>query len=557
MSESESWTLADLVLARADDERVGMQFEDDEWTWREHVQLAADRAAWLRSLRRDGPFHVGVLMENVPEFSFLLTGAALAGAVIVGLNTTRRGAELARDMERTDCQLVVTEQKFAPALTDLELPVDADRLVVADDASYVGAAADFAGAPVIAPSGGDESDLFMLIFTSGTSGDPKAVRMTHRKLAPTGPGPSPFLGRDEIAYLSMPMFHSACMIQGWTAALASGARMVLKRRFSASGWLPDVRRYGVTYFHYVGKPLAYILATPEQPDDADNPLKLAIGNEAAPLDIPRFAQRFGCDVRDGFGSTETGISVGRTPDTPAGSIGRLPEGGAILDPETWEPVPPARFDDQGRLLNFEEAVGELVNTLGPGLFAGYYNDEQADADRMRGGMYWSGDLAYQDDRGFVYFAGRSIEWLRVGGENLGVAPIERILARFPRVALVAVYAVPDVQVGDQIMAALQLEPSASFDPVAFADFLREQPDLGTVWSPRFVRVSTGLPVTETNKVLKRVLARECWEVDDPIWIRDGDAYRPMTDDDRAGLRDALAEHGRAHLIPAPGSSRTG
>jgi fatty-acyl-CoA synthase len=209
------------------------------------------------------------------------------------------------------------------------------------------------------------------------------------------------------------------------------------------------------------------------------------------------------------------------------------------------------------LLNFEEAVGELVNTLGPGLFAGYYNDEAADAERMRGGMYWSGDLAYQDDRGFVYFAGRSIEWLRVGGENLGVAPIERILARFPRVALVAVYAVPDVQVGDQIMAALQLEPSASFDPVAFAAFLREQPDLGTVWSPRFVRVSTALPVTETNKVLKRVLARECWEVDDPMWIREGDAYRPLTDDDRASLRDALAEHGRAHLLPAPVPPRAG
>jgi fatty-acyl-CoA synthase len=545
-----TWTLAHYVLERAAEDRVGIQFEDDEWTWAEHAQISADRAAWLASLRRDGPFHVGILMENVPEFSFLLGGAVLTGAVIVGLNTTRRGSELARDIERTDCQLVVSERKFAPVFAELDLPMGADRVFVADDPSYADATSPFSGSPISAPAGGDESDLFMLIFTSGTSGDPKAVRMTHRKLAPGGPGPSMFLGRDDVAYVSMPMFHSACMIQGWTAGLASGARMVLKRKFSASGWLPDIRRYGVTYFHYVGKPLAYILATPEQPDDADNPLKLAIGNEAAPLDIPRFAARFGCQVRDGFGSTETGITVGRTPDTPTGSIGRLPEGGAILDPETWQPVPPARFDDQGRLLNFEEAVGELVNTAGPGLFAGYYNDEEADAERMRGGMYWSGDLAYQDENGFVYFAGRSIEWLRVGGENLGVAPIERILARFPGVALVAVYAVPDAQVGDQIMAALQFEPTTRFDATAFADFLREQPDLGTVWSPRFVRVSTGLPVTETNKVLKRVLARECWEVDDPVWIRDGDAYRPLTDTDRFTLRDELAAHGRGHLLPA-------
>ncbi len=546
-----SWSLADYLVALADDERIGLQFEDEQWTWAEHVRTSADRAAWLQSIRRDGPFHIGVLMDNVPEFSFLLGAAALSGAVIVGLNPTRRGAELARDIDRTDCQLIVTERRYADALDGLPIRLEPDRVLVSDDAAYNERVDELAGADLVVSDGLDEDTLFMLIFTSGTSGDPKAVRMTHRKITPWGPAPAIFLGRDDIAYLSMPMFHSACMIQGWGAAISSQARMVLKRKFSASGFLPDIRRYGVTYFHYVGKPLAYILATPEQPDDADNPLRLATGNEAAPLDIPRFAQRFDCLVSDGFGSTETGISLGRGPDTPVGSIGRLPPGGALLDPSSGEPVAVATFDDQGRLLNFDDAVGELVNTSGPGFFAGYYNDEEATAERMRGGMYWSGDLAYQDADGFVYFAGRSIEWMRVGGENLGAAPIERIVARFPGVALVAAYAVPDVQVGDQIMVALQFEDGATFDADAFAVFLREQPDLGTVWTPRYVRVSGALPVTETNKVLKRIMAREAWEVDDPLWIRDGDGYRLMTDSDRAELRAALAEHGREHLLPAP------
>ena len=545
-----SWSLADYLVALSGDDRVGMQFEDERWTWAEHVQTSVDRAAWLRSMRRDGPFHVGVLMDNVPEFSFLLGAAAFSGAVIVGLNTTRRGNELARDITRTDCQLVITERKYAHALEGLTTGLESDRLLVNDDPTYASAVAQFTGNPIAAPKDIDEHSLFMLIFTSGTSGDPKAVRMTHRKITPWGPEPAMFLGRDDLAYLSMPMFHSACMIQGWGAVISSQARMVLKRKFSASGFLPDIRRYGVTYFHYVGKPLAYILATPEQPDDADNPLQLAIGNEAAPLDIPRFAARFGCRVSDGFGSTETGISLSRTPDTPVGSIGKLPPGGAILDPGSGEPVAVAQFDDQGRLVNFDEAVGELVNTAGPGLFSGYYNDEAATAERMKGGMYWSGDLAYQDAEGYVFFAGRSIEWMRVGGENLGTAPIERILARFPGVALVAVYAVPDVQVGDQIMAALQFEEGATFDARAFADFLRAQPDLGTVWTPRFLRVSDALPVTETNKVLKRIMAREGWEASDAVWIRDGDGYRPISDDDRANLRASLAEHGRAHLVPA-------
>jgi fatty-acyl-CoA synthase len=439
------------------------------------------------------------------------------------------------------------------------LPVDAEHVHVVEHPEYAAALIPFAGAERARPDGQQASDLFMLIFTSGTSGNPKAVRMSHHKLTPYArqlidATPGQYLGAmspDDVAYLSMPMFHSACMIQGWVPAVALGSRMVLRRKFSASGFLPDVRRYGVSYLHYVGKPLSYILATPEMPDDAENPLRVAVGNEAAPLDIERFAARFGCRVVDGFGSTETGISVRRTPETPHGSLGVLPEGSDILDPLTGEPVPPARFDDQGRVLNLDEAVGELVNTKGPGLFEGYYNDDQANAERMRGGMYWSGDLAYRDEHGFVYFAGRSAEWLRVDGENFGAAPVERILARWPWTALVAVYAVPDPDVGDQVMAAIQPhEADTVFDAAAFLAFLREQPDMGTKWMPKFVRVSTAMPKTETNKVLKRVMATQMWETTDPVWIRDGDLYRALNDDDRASLRKAFATNGRAHLLPA-------
>jgi fatty-acyl-CoA synthase len=156
---------------------------------------------------------------------------------------------------------------------------------------------------------------------------------------------------------------------------------------------------------------------------------------------------------------------------------------------------------------------------------------------MRDGMYWSGDLAYRDDRGFVYFAGRTIDWLRVDGENFGAAPIERILARYPAVSQVAVYAVPDVDTGDQVMAAIRLHEAYEFDPIDFAAFLAEQKDLGTKWAPRYVRVAAALPSTETNKVLKRLLARDAWECTDPVWWRPGRSleYRLMTDGDRAAL----------------------
>jgi fatty-acyl-CoA synthase len=217
----------------------------------------------------------------------------------------------------------------------------------------------------------------------------------------------------------MPLFHSNALMAGWSPALAAGATVALPTggRFSASGFLPDIRRHGVTYFNYVGKPLSYILATPEQPDDADNSLRRVFGNEAAEADVARFAERFGCTVVDSYGSTEGGATVQRTPDTPRGALGRAPEGTVVIDPATGAECPVARFDPEGRLINAEEATGELVSKTGGAGFEGYWDNEDAEEARLRNGWYWTGDLAYRDEQGFFYFAGRSNDWLRVDGEN--------------------------------------------------------------------------------------------------------------------------------------------
>ena len=131
-------------------------------------------------------------------------------------------------------------------------------------------------------------------------------------------------------------------------------------------------------------------------------------------------------------------------------------------------------------------------------------------------MYHSGDLAYRDEAGYAYFAGRLGDWLRVDGENLGTAPIERVLARHPDVTEVAVYAIPDPAVGDQVMAAVVLASGAEIDPDTFRAFLAEQPDLGPKQWPSYVRVSSNLPRTATFKVLKRQLSAEGLDCDDLV-----------------------------------------
>ncbi|MBK5307011.1 MAG: AMP-binding protein [Frankiaceae bacterium] len=525
-----------LVHARADDARPGLRFEDRTWSWAEHTAEASARAAWYAEQRTgDGPPHVGVLLENVPEFSFWLAAAALGRFVLVGLNATRRGEEMAADIRSTACGLVITDATGKELLEGLDL--GGVRVVDAEATSYEPGP--------LPPDDATVDDLYLLIFTSGTTGAPKAVRCSQGKIATYGYGmvQRVALTPDDVTYVSMPLFHSNAVIAGWAPSVAVGATIALRRKFSASQFIPDIRRYGATFANYVGTPLSYVLAQPEQPDDADNPLQRVFGNEGAPADLERFATRFGCQVIDGFGSTEGGISITRTPETPPGSLGVGVGDIRVLHPGTEEECAAAQLDQRGRLTNPDEAVGELVNMDGVGGFEGYWDAEEDTAARGRDGRYWSGDLGYRDDDGFLYFAGRSLDRLRVGGENFPAAPVARLLTRHPDVVEAVVYAVPDPVAGDQVMAAVV--PAEGFDPERFAHWVAQQPDCSPQWVPRFVRVVPDPPRTPTGKIVTRALAAQRWEAQD-LWCRDGAdlILRPFTSADVVALQAEFVAAGR-------------
>jgi fatty-acyl-CoA synthase len=527
--------------------RPAVRFENKVWTHGEYVANCRRWANAFLARKPDGPFHVGVLLDNTPEYLFAFGGAALAGATVVGLNHTRRGDNLLRDIEHTDVAMLVTE----PQHTELLAPIG-DRLSC--DVLVVGSSLDDALLSVGDDDPGLEPDVdtpWALIFTSGTSDAPKAVICSQRRIMVTGSRFTMMLDltADDVGYIAMPLFHSNAVMVGWAPSIVAGASVGLARRFTASGWLPDVRRYGATWFNYTGKPLAYILATPTQPDDADNTLRVAFGNEGSPQVVAEFARRFGVEVIDAFGATEGGVAVNRTDDMPAGAMGLVGETVKVVDEDGHE-RPRAQFDVDGRLVNADECVGEIVNTAGAGPFEGYYNNAGANERARKFGWYWSGDLGYVDAAGYLYFAGRNAEWLRVDGENFPAGPIEAAVSRHPDVVIAAVYGVPDEQAGDQTMAALILRDGASFDPVEFAGWLDSQSDVGPKWRPRYVRVSSELPATATNKVLKRTLVHQKFRADraggDPVWVRGRgeDAYRPFTSDDESALQLRFAEAGR-------------
>ncbi|MCX4990691.1 MULTISPECIES: AMP-binding protein [unclassified Streptomyces] len=561
--DSSRRTVGELVRERWGDHRPGLWFEGRVISHHQVAAGAAARAALLAELLPSGAEpHVGVLLDNTPEYPLWLSAAALAGAAVAGINPTRRGPELARDIRHTECRVLITERAHLPLLDGLELP--GVRVLVTGTDAYADLLKPYEGAKPGGGGAGPDS-RFLLLFTSGSTGAPKAAICTQGRIAAAGLSLVDHFGvrSDDTHYICMPMFHGNAVIADWAPALAAGARIALRRRFSASGFLPDVRACGATYFTYVGRAVQYLLATPARPDDRDNPLRTGFGTEAGAVDAAAFEKRFGARLIEGYGSSEGGAAIQRTPGTPAGAIGRAAPSDdlAVIDPATRRECPPAVFAEDGRLLNGADAIGELVNR-GASPFEGYWRNPDADAARRRGesprqgdagaeeDWYWTGDLFYRDADGFLYFAGRTDDRLRVDSENLAAAMIENILARYEDAAAVAVYAVPDPVAGDQVMATLALKEGARFDPLSFAEFLRAQPDLGTKMAPRFVRIVERMPVTATNKIHRVGLRREGFRCPDPVWWRPpGEpAYRTLPAADVDGLVAQYRAHGREELL---------
>lgn len=553
-------TFAAYIRERAHDEKVGLWFEGKSWTWREIVHEAAARASHLRTISpRDGKTqrHVGMLMQNVPDFVFWLLATTLTGDVVIGINPTRRGAELAHDIRHVDCDLLVTEAYYDDLLEGVDLGLGEGRVLDIGSDDYAKMLDAHRGAPVPGEAI-DPHSINLLLFSSGSTGAPKAVICSHGRLGAltTAMVDRVSLHRESVNYLCLPLFHGHAIMMNLATAVAVGAKIVMVRKFSATRFASDVREHGITYFNYVGRVMHYVLAQPENPDDLDNALEVAFGSEAPHREAMEFTRRFGCEVREGYGASEGMLRIVPVPERP-NALG-LPAPGMIAevrDPETNAECPRALFDDDGKLLNAEAATGEIVAVGRGSGFEGYYNNERAMAERLRfgGEDFWTGDLGYRDSKGYFYFAGRSNDWLRVDGENFGVSPVEQILTRFPAFAGVHCFGVADPVTGDRLMCAFTLVQGQAFEPLAFEHFLDSQRDLGTKWRPTYLRQIDEVPLTASGKINKAPLRATGWEAD-RVWYREAPAtsYRELAEPARERLRAEFARNGRTNLLPHQG-----
>ncbi len=576
--------------------RIAIRHGDRAWSYREFRDESVRVAHFLR--RRLGPLadsrpgHVAMLMENHPELLSLYAGCAYAGMTLFGVNHGLRGDSLVGVLEQSRSRLLVVDEALLPEVErvrDRLRHVAPENLLVLrtrsetsqgdrDFLECLGREVARPGVSLDTPAVDvrPETNL-MVIYTSGTTGLPKGINNNHAKFLIIGKSVASQLqlSEDAVGYACMPLFHSNAMFLGFQPAFEVSGTLAMRERFSAKGFVQDVLRYGVTYWNYVGEPVHYILTAIEKEYAGDeariraeitlhprNRLRFALGNGASPPDIDRFARWLGLeDMFELYGSTEAAISTFRKKSDPRNSVGEIADPAVRILDERGQECAKARIDADGKLQNYAEAVGEICRVAADtALFQGYYENPDANQKKYRDGVYHSGDLGHvwvREGRRFLFFDGRTDDWIRKDGENFSAAQIARLLQEHEDVALAAAYGVPCPVSDEWVMAALELREGAHFDPQQFFDFCERQVTQGGMdrkWVPDFVRIVSGFEFTQTQKILVRSLKRVHYDrhrlADQPIfWRRRGDTrFRPLSSEDYEALRREFVRSERLDLL---------
>ena len=515
------WVVSKVVAAqaRARGERIFLQEIGGRTLTFGETDEATNRLA--NGLLKHGIAHgerVAVMLPNGLEICLTWFALSRLGAVNVFINTAYKGDFLRHLLDNSEARLILIAAEFLPSLAAIEEEIPAlETAIVLGEAGVETRAAfkriellpydEAAGVnPPLRPAVPVErevvyQDIGAIMYTSGTTGPSKGVLMPHAHLYLFGHGEveNLRLSEDDVYYICMPLFHANALVMQLYGSLIAGCKVLIAPRFSASGWLNDVRAHGATVTNTLGVMTEFIFRQPERPEDADNALRLICAVPAPPEIREAFEQRFNTRLIEGYGMTEVNIPLYHPLDGPyrSGSCGKLYErffDVRVVDPDTDLELPPGE-------------MGELVvRPLEPYCFMqGYNRMPDKTVEAWRNFWFHTGDAVKMDEDGYFYFIDRIKDCIRVRGENVSSYEIEAILADFPGVAEVAAIAVKsDIAGGeDEIKACIVPEPGVEISPEALLDFCRERMPHFAV--PRYLEFTEALPKTPTEKVRKAQL----------------------------------------------------
>jgi fatty-acyl-CoA synthase len=560
------YTLADRLEAQAQafPEHTFLIDGDQRFSYAQ-VNAQADRMAHVFYEKGLRAGHVcAIAMENRPQFFFCWFGLVKLGAVVAFINTQVNGKALVHALQSTAAKAVVVGEECLANLLSTEGLPDVPLWLVEDKqnpfAGELPASVDIHFGEQIACAPGTvfprevradvtAQSTTLLIFTSGTTGLPKAARYSHMRWMSSGDVMEVTLGAtcDDVFYCCLPLYHGAAATSVTSTALRVGASIVVRRKFSVREFWPDVRRNQITVFQYIGEICRYLLNQPVVAGEREHSLRYMLGAGLTPESWQRWLERFGpIQVFEGWGATEANANLINV-DNYVGSCGRVPDWSRTnlrlvrYDVESdSHPRDENGFYQLCQPGEMGEAMGFIVDhpLIGGGRFEGYTSEAASESKIRRnvfqtGDAYWSsGDLLRYDDDGYFYFVDRIGDTFRWKSENVSTLEVADTLSDMPGLELINVYGVqvPEHE-GRAGMAAILMQAGHSFDPQAFYELTEAR--LPRYAAPVFVRVSAAADLTSTFKLRKVDLQRQGYAPGlfaDPLFVRDESTrtYQPYS-----------------------------
>ena len=496
-------------------------------TYRQFHRNARQTARMFQEMGVGYGDRVCLFLPNCPEFHYCWFGLSLLGAISVPVNTAYKRDETAFVLNDSGAKAIVTHPTLLPvaeAAANLTPSVqrkllvttptgpagiDAPVLAVSEGPASAREWVNFDAAQAQARELGDPpavspQDISMLVYTSGTTGNPKGVQVTHLMYVAAGQGFAYWTEATEQDrfFTCLPFFHANAQYYSTMGALAAGATLVVAERFSASRFWEQVRGAEATVVNFIGMMMPVLLKQPAAESDRANRVRLFYGSPAfSPEFLQDFQDRFGPDVIVGFGMTETCY----------GAIERIGQGRRPNSSGLPRLHPDSRFINQIRIVDDAGApagpggVGEIT-IKNPALMPGYWRNEEQTRLALRDGWLHTGDLGWQDAEGYLYFVDRKKDVIRRRGENISSQEVEDLIKRHPSVLDCAVIAVPSELGEDEVKAYVTPRPPAEIDPAELVYWCAD--NLAYFKVPRYIEVRAELPRTPSLRVRKDLLRQE-------------------------------------------------
>jgi crotonobetaine/carnitine-CoA ligase len=501
----------------------------ERFSYSEVAMWAGRIARALMALGCSKGDRVAIFSGNSAQYVLSWMGIEFAGLLHVPVNTAYKDEFLSYVIEHSGSKALVLEPAFLKSLLSVRRALSRLSAVVFTSRELPEEAVDFGGPTLLGwrefvelgersdaalPDVGP-SDISAIRYTSGTTGRSKGVLTPHLSDLVMADEYCSALGitSKDVLYTSLPLFHGAAQMYGVMAALNAGATIALGRRFSATEFWDEIRRYEATSAILLGSLLMMLLAKPESSEDRNHLCRTAFAAPASQQALFRFEKRFGVKLIEGYGQTETKTVLFNTVhERRPGSIGKPTPTSIVSIVDEHDHEMPA-----GR-------VGEIVyRPTQPDLICrGYWNNAEATVEAMRNLWWHTGDLGYRDNDGYFYFVDRRQDVLRRRGENISSRDVEDVLLSHPAIEDAAAVAVSSSVAEDELLAVIRLKEGGSLELSELFHLCDTK--LPYFMVPRYFRLAAELPYTPNGKIRKSALRAEGITKD--TWDSQGDGLKP-------------------------------